>query len=546
MVDKIDFVAATKRAVQNVIKHGDTDIFPFSFETHAFFDRHDDLCNLVLQYNDNFDDYIIKYPPENVSSLYPVTHSGFRWATQIDPIWNVHFLACVLSLASRIESVRIPTTENVVFSYRFNNDDENGDLFDRNIGWVQFMQHSSQMSENRQFVVSCDISEFYSRLGHHRLETALKQIAGDTEYPGKIKSFLSHFSNTNSFGLPVGGPAARLLSELTINQIDWLLISEGIQFTRFADDYHLFSDSRDESYQQLIFLSDTLYMTQGLSLQKSKTRIMSSAEFRATNPLNAGAETPGPEAEGKAVVDAQKAVQLMSFSLHFDPYSPTARDDYQKLQKEIQQFDIVNMLKEELGKSRIHIALSKKRISAIKYLDDNERNNAVLSLMDNHNLLYPIMASVLLAISEIFNDLNESVQDIILNEFSTLVKEDSYVFRVDIYLSFAIRVFSHRNSIKYQSMLHQMFERRISPLVRRDIIVVMANWGNWHWLSYIKHKFRQLSGPERRAFIVASFSMSEEGQHWRQHIRKEFSPFEEFIARWGSDKANKKDRKIPL
>lgn len=293
MVSKADFLAATRRAVHNIIKHGDTDIFPLSFETHAFFDRHDDLCKLVTEYNDNFDSYIIAHPPDNVSSLCPVTYSGFRWATQLDPIWNVHFLACVLSLANQIESVRIPVEDKVVFSYRFSPDDANGDLFDKNIGWVQFMEHSSLVSESKEFVVACDISEFYSRLGHHRLENALKQIAGDTEYPKKIKAFLSNFSNTNSFGLPVGGPAARLLSELTINQIDRLLISAGIPFARFADDYHLFSKSRDESYRQLIYLSDKLYVNQGLSLQKSKTRIMSSAEFRATSPLNAGAEGPG-------------------------------------------------------------------------------------------------------------------------------------------------------------------------------------------------------------------------------------------------------------
>jgi hypothetical protein len=35
------------------LKHGDTDIFPFSLETHFFFDRYEDLCNHVVEYNDN-------------------------------------------------------------------------------------------------------------------------------------------------------------------------------------------------------------------------------------------------------------------------------------------------------------------------------------------------------------------------------------------------------------------------------------------------------------------------------------------------------------
>ena len=39
MVTKVEFKKAAKLAVQNVIKHGDTDIFPFPFENHAFLTR---------------------------------------------------------------------------------------------------------------------------------------------------------------------------------------------------------------------------------------------------------------------------------------------------------------------------------------------------------------------------------------------------------------------------------------------------------------------------------------------------------------------------
>ena len=110
------------------------------------------------------------------------------------------------------------------------------------------MERSIKLSTDFEFVVACDISEFYPRLGHHRLENALKQIAGDTPYPKRIMQFLSNYSNTRSFGLPIGGPAARILSEITINQIDRLLIGNGITFTRFADDYHLFAKSREDAY----------------------------------------------------------------------------------------------------------------------------------------------------------------------------------------------------------------------------------------------------------------------------------------------------------
>ena len=164
-----------------------------------------------MEHDENFDQYLNQFPPKNVSSLTPVTYSGFRWATQIDPIWNAHFLASVAAIGTSIEQARIGREEETVFSYRFEPNDETGDVFSREIGWIQFMRKSLELADFHPFTVICDISELYPRLGHHRLENALRQVAGDTSYPKKIMNFLSNFSNTNSFGLPIGGPAARLL-----------------------------------------------------------------------------------------------------------------------------------------------------------------------------------------------------------------------------------------------------------------------------------------------------------------------------------------------
>ena len=180
MVDKLQFKNAATKAVQNIIKHGDTDIFPFPFENYAFFDKQDDIVDLIVEYDDNFEEYLARFSPLNVSSLTPVTYSGFRWATQIDSIWNAHFLTCVLALSNKMEEARAPKADNIVFSYRYQPDKKTGDLFDRDFGWFQFMKHSTELSDQFEFVVACDISEFYPRLGHHRLENALMQIAGDT------------------------------------------------------------------------------------------------------------------------------------------------------------------------------------------------------------------------------------------------------------------------------------------------------------------------------------------------------------------------------
>jgi len=87
-----------KQAVSNVISHGDTDISPFPIENHIFFDSKDAVVDLLVKLNGSFYDSIVKEPPANDSALTPVGYEGFRWATQLDPLWNAYFLGVVLSV----------------------------------------------------------------------------------------------------------------------------------------------------------------------------------------------------------------------------------------------------------------------------------------------------------------------------------------------------------------------------------------------------------------------------------------------------------------
>jgi len=358
-------------------------------------------------------------------------------------------------------------------------------------------------------------------------------------------SFLSNYSNTNSFGLPIGGPAARLLSEITINQVDRLLQSKGIAFARFADDYHLFAETREDAYRSLIYLSEKLSINQGLTLQKSKTRIMTSTEFRATNPIKDEKKLDEEVAADPSIDHSRSA--LMRFSLRFDPYSPTADDDYEALKAEVRKFDIIGMLKEELAKSRVHTSLARKIIAAIKFLTGKAKQDAVLSVMDNCDVLYPIFSSVLMMIDDQFDNLDEATQNKVLDKIRKLIEEDSHVFRVDMHMSFAIRVLAHSNTPEVQFLLQRLFDSRPSEIIRRDIILVMARWGEWYWLSDLKNRYRELIAPERRAFIASSFILKDEGKHWRDHMKKEFDPFEALILKWASEKMHaQQDWSVPL
>jgi len=116
-------------AIENVVSFGDTDIFPYPMETHVFHDLRDRTVELLEQIHASFDTYLTTSPPTHLNALSPVGHTGFRWSTQLDPIWNLYVLAAVIALGRDIEAARLPVDRQIVFSYRFDPDSTTGQIF---------------------------------------------------------------------------------------------------------------------------------------------------------------------------------------------------------------------------------------------------------------------------------------------------------------------------------------------------------------------------------------------------------------------------------
>lgn len=375
-------VASIKAAIQNIGAFGDTDIFPFSFEQHIFHDNPNLLQTALEELHKTFDVQLARNPPDNINTLAQVGYTGFRWATQIDPLWNAYYLALVIEMGPAIERARIATSENTVFSYRFISPTTEGRIFDDNITWHAFMNASYAIAQNSvkktaensrmrasilatgtknssqsedanetPYVILCDISDFYSRIYHHRVDNALRWLGANAEIVKRIGDLLQVFSGTASYGLPVGGPASRLIAEIALNGVDKLLRGEGIQFCRYVDDYRIFCSTKEEAYQRLIFLSEKLF-NEGLSLQKAKTRILTAKEFM--DESNVLIKSNQIDEENLTEED-----KLLRLSINFDPYSDTRVDDYESLKQQVAQVDIVGILGRELEKTRINQSVTK-------------------------------------------------------------------------------------------------------------------------------------------------------------------------------------------
>ncbi|MFN4864996.1 MAG: RNA-directed DNA polymerase [Cyanobium sp.] len=523
--------ADLKLATQNIAHFGDTDIFPFPTENHIFYDKSEGVCTVLKEIDNDFESALITMPVLASKELAAVGYNGFRQGTQIDPIWNAYLLALVVCIGKDIEARRV--SSSIVFSYRFKPVQVTGSLFDTTVGWVEFQAEASRKACQHAFVLRCDISDFYPRIYHHRLENALRRATENSEVVNRIRDLVSAIAAGPSYGLPVGGPAARLLSELLLNSVDRLLLAEKINFIRFVDDYLIFADSREKAHSSLIRLSQLLLTNEGLSLQKTKSRIQSSAEFLATSEFTE-AGVVGEASENDLLARAFKRLRI-----RYDPYSPTADADYKALTKELSRFDIVGMLGRELTKSRIDESLTRRLVSSIKLLPESSQNDAMRSMFDSLDLLYPIFPSVMQLCRHLHANLTPDVQTDVYASLRHLIECGSYITQVPANLAYAIRVLANDDSEETEILFASLYKDSSSMMIRRDLIVLMAFRKADYWLSNCRNSFATLNGWERRALLIASYTLGDEGKHWRSAIRNEQSAYDKLVLEWTSESKQK-------
>ena len=273
---------AINLAVENIKKEGTTDVEVFlrPFELAMIKGKVEDEVKQKIKES---------FKQNNLKSLKvsPISHVlvpkkelfDFRKCAHIQPLDEMKYLALVLQVADKTEKARVNKSKNKVFSYRFS--PQKGYLFDPRYNYTSFREYVSKQSKkhNINVVVSCDISNFYDRLNLHRLECILASIDGtDKKVVQQINELLFFWSNRDSYGLPVGSNASRILAEASLIEVDNYLLSQKVDFCRFVDDYRIFAKDAATAHHWLSLLVNRLSM-EGLFINTSKTEIKDVSEY---------------------------------------------------------------------------------------------------------------------------------------------------------------------------------------------------------------------------------------------------------------------------
>lgn len=525
-------------AVSNIARWGDTDVFPFAPENHILHDKAEEVTALLNRVHGDFDVRLKGDPPPVDVALQLITNEGFRWASQIDPLWNAYLLGLVIEAAPKLEASRIPVGSETVFSYRFAIDPERDTLFESD-SWRDFTIRSEHLARQHSYVVVADIADFYMRVYHHRVENSLLQLKlDDPSLARRIVRLLTTFSNGPSYGLPVGGPAARALSELTLARVDTMLTLEGIVFCRYADDYRIFAATEQEAYRHLVSLTRHLFTHEGATLQKQKTRVVKSKDFlRAPVFLAEDSTELSPE--------DREARRFVKLSLRFDPYSQDAAEEYERLRGELQEFDILGMLSREVAKSRVNLPVVKRLTQALGFVDADIKEAAVGTIVDNLEMLAPAMPVVLRVLDNLASELPPDAARAVMSELRRRILDQSYYMTLPMNLAYAFRVLRHEDRAENRILANRIYDDPATPpFLKRDLVLHMHNWGSSAFVSTQRQRYNDHHPWVQRAVLLASFLLEDEGSHWRRRLS--LSEFDRIALAWRQEKFDEGRMEIPV
>jgi hypothetical protein len=268
----IESLEFAKTHIQNFY---DSDFFPKPFEYEALWHCWNDVVKELTSRN------VTKLPIKPPISLSaPKPDGTYRIVHQLDPLNSIIYTALAYLIAPSIEQKRGPISAKIACSYRVSIND--GSFFSAGNGYLDYSSQSEALGERFSHVLTTDISDFYNQIYLHRLNNGIEHCNNELKQVGDdIEKFISSLNNTASKGIPVGPAASIIMAETTLIDIDEFLQNLGVSHTRYVDDYRIFSNSEEKLSHVLQELTLYLYKTHRLSLNGSKTKILSSSDYKA-------------------------------------------------------------------------------------------------------------------------------------------------------------------------------------------------------------------------------------------------------------------------
>lgn len=506
-------------ALAHVLLYGDTNIFPALLEYEAIEEDWEEVKSWLL--SQNILTWSVGSSRTVLAPKYPL---GFRRVTQLDPFDYLVFSALIREIGKRLEEARIVKDANIVFSYRFRPTSK-GKFFDDQVGYKQFQEESRRLCLVEKFshVLITDISDFYPRLYHHRIENALESVLGEgSTHVAAIMEILKQFSGGTSYGLPIGPAASHILAELAINDVDQFLKSEGVVFTRYVDDYRFFCNSESEAYRVLHLLANSLDVNHGLTLQPRKTKIVSTYTF-----LSKYASDPEETEQSRLSVKIDETLELIGVE---SLYEAGHADLTPEQRTALERLNLSELLLETLDAEDLDVGLVSFLLRRLAQLADSSASRHIVSHLGD---LFTHMRLVAIYYHNVLDQNSENEILSHVGRVVALLKSDEKAAASN-YNKMVIATLLRHDKIRFtEEYIVKLYSACSDDNVRREIVLAMGQMGMGYWLSTLKPNYMQLTPWVRRAAIAAlSCLPADQYKYWARSMKPHVTQLERAIFRY--------------
>lgn len=500
-------------ALNLAIQHGDTDIFPVAFEFLA-------IDNSLLDWLQKEDVMHWNVRPFR-RCLTPKHRYGFRISTQLDPLDFLVYTALVYEIGEDLESRRVPATEKIVHSYRFNPQADG--MYDSKYNYSTFRDAAREIADTNSYshVVVADIADFFPRLYVHRVENALRAATTKTNHAIAISNLLSQWNEHYSYGIPVGPTASRLISEVTLDDIDKTLLSEGIEYVRFSDDFRIFCRSQREAHERLALLAYVLFENHGLTLQESKTRILHIDHFV------------------EKYLTSEEATELKQLSQRFNEIVSDIQDDiYDEIkwedltteqQKEIEGLNLVGILEEQVrSEGEIDISMCRFVLRRLAQTGNAEALDLILDNIDVFYAVFPHVVKYITALRTLAPKEKKFIGERILK-----VLDGTTVSHLEFHKMWLFSMFTLNTEWDNEDRFSMLYNNHSDQFSQREIILALGRSKQEHWFRRRKRNVFDFGPWQRRALIAAGSCLPiDERKHWYQSLDPRLDKLEKAVIRW--------------
>jgi RNA-directed DNA polymerase len=115
-------------------------------------------------------------------------------------------------------------------------------IFWANVGTAKGVAVDELLKSGHVHVVDIDIKGYFDSIPHDRLMELIEEHIADGRVLGMIEGFLKAgvMEGMESWepedGTPQGGVVSPLLANIYLNPLDWLMVKNGLEMVRYADD----------------------------------------------------------------------------------------------------------------------------------------------------------------------------------------------------------------------------------------------------------------------------------------------------------------------